>query len=97
MRISPTKRCQYPTGLETEEVELSNNSRSLLITIEKCIRRNRTGGGRIGCYTVSGSVVPRGATGLIRHESLWGGETISKACAWDIARKLFARFEKIAE
>lgn len=93
----------YPTGVKYWRVELRNESGSLRIQVEQFAGMKR--GSRepvfseaVGDVAVMGTMIPRGARGLLCHESLpvaefkvknWGGPKTAWAQGMERARKWF--------
>lgn len=66
------QRITYPTGLVVDRYALENPRRTLRIAVEQTVKLGRHcyRDDRVNDAVVSGSVIPRGARGLIRHETL---------------------------
>jgi len=86
----------YPTGLKVKRLVVKNRSGSILLDVEQYLTRPLFG--RILDVEVSGSFIPKGATGAICHESL---PVKNFGMNWDaavrFAKKLRDRLASVAK
>jgi hypothetical protein len=97
MKIHKTraKRVVYPTGYTTRRQEYSNASGTLKIQLEQVLSYGRSlgvGAPPIGGWEVGGSMIPKGASGALCHETLPDGTFRRESDARAFADKMFRLF-----
>jgi hypothetical protein len=96
------ERRTYPTGLVCDVWTLENENRTLRLEIDRLVKPapGWERGAAIGKVELTGILVPKGATGIIRHESLpvrsFGTGPAALSAAKKTARQWFRKLAPIA-
>lgn len=101
------ERITYPTGLTVDRYDLRNPRGTLKIHVEQVVKLGRRSLGyyQVGDCTVEGTIIPKGARGLICHESLpirtyraeWYGKRDALAQAQILAWKWYEKLLSAAK
>ena len=99
LKATPMKRVKYPTGMVVRKCVYQNESGTLRVYVEQIVQTGENAlGVKAGMVWVSGTLIPKGATGVCCHETLPTGEFYPKSYAnpmkeaRKLARKMFKRF-----